>query len=806
MVQNAERSRYLEGDIRLSQQYAGLERQGLDLQQKQLDINQDMINFNKKMLVANTIIQGTQAAVSLTNAAVNLGKTIGDIHNQRADLKIQTGVMAYEEELYKAITDTDSGYDPYEYLKDENGNPIIGDDGRQKTRYVRYDGYKLVDGRTLGDLKNQVIESVGKEYWTDSGRERGMQIATNAFEKITLEELIKASHQAKIDQQNLYDQVLTNFKTLDDLEGGIDYINSVPGLTPKQREAEVLKYTREVNENRVKNETMAIVRTKGIDAAGSYLDGLVNAEGKPLFNEKEKSEILAGAQNVNVQEMAKAATAAKDMYTQSKNNEETIGDAYRAVKAEANRSENPDVRDAALKGPATQHRKDLSERYAHLLENDDPRQALRMLENWHGDYEDEEELYNSQREQLRGRIAQAEALEARRAGGSDKEITDAAVKGKLKELLTEVLAGRGGEFGSVYDFNRKFKSMLYDWAYESGVYGGSQEKFEAQFAGVLEQFWDFARETVAESPEALSAINMCKKYFDTLDGTRPDSTLFMGKKYEGVTGHTRGEVTSGLYDLIYAYDNRDPKRSGQVFLDGVRDMLGVISMETVKALGETGKSGDKTLIDVVKTLENPSIMHTDNLGRLVTMPGPVDDPEKVRREVQNAWNMLGGRIARLQGLDPEKLVAHPREDVLNYEKDAAPEFQYDGGDAWYRLKVEGEGKNEQLILESRNGVNGKWGSPTALDNKTEDKAAAKEYKEYEKDREAQDEADNREASRLAGLSGGGNPLPMPEGYRGRVDDKMTRQEFIKKYGVNKYREFLEDWYKARGRALPEGLR
>jgi hypothetical protein len=432
------------------------------------------------------------------------------------------------------------------------------------------------------------------------------------------------------------------------------------------------------------------------------------------------------------------------VYSEQKDNGAEIGDSWRAVKAEAYRSENPDVREAALKAAAPQHRKDLSERYARLTEEADPARAVRMMENWHSDYEDEEELYGSQMRQARAAEAlAAKASEAAAKKGGDKEIkdiTESAVKGKLKEFLADVLAGRSGKnIRNVYDFNRKFKSVLYEWAYDSGVYNGGQEKFEAQFAGVFEQFWDFGREAVAESPEALSAITMAKNYFDSLDGSKPDSALFMGKKYEGVTGHARGEVMSGLYDLIFTYDNSDPKRGGQNFLDGVREMLGVISGETVKSLGETNKTGDAALIGAVKALENPSIMHTDSQGRLVTMPGPAGDPEKVRREVQAAWNVIGQRIAQLQGLDPEKLVAKPREDVRGYEKDAAPEFQYDGGDSWYRLRVEGEGKNERLVLESRKGLNGEWGSPTVLNNKAEEQAADREFQQYQQERASREQ-------------------------------------------------------------------
>jgi len=160
-VSNAQRSQFLEGDIRLAQRYMGLERQSLNLQQQQID-------FNNRMLHMNMIIAGTQAAVGI-------GKAIGDLHDQKSTLAIQTGTTQYQQGVTEAIT---NGYNPYKIETGENG--------QQTRRYIGFDGYKMADGRTLGDLKQEIINNIGNNYWTGGGAERGMQIAANAFENIEL--------------------------------------------------------------------------------------------------------------------------------------------------------------------------------------------------------------------------------------------------------------------------------------------------------------------------------------------------------------------------------------------------------------------------------------------------------------------------------------------------------------------------------------------------------------------------------------------------------------------------------------------
>jgi hypothetical protein len=285
-VQDARKSQFLEGDIRMAQQYAALDRKGLDLQQKQLDINQDMINFNKKMLVAKTIIQRTQAAVSLTNAAVNLGGAIQNYHDQKSNLAIQTGTTQYQAGVTEAIT---NGYNPYATEKGENGETT--------RRYVGFDGYKMADGRTLGDLKQGVIDNVGKNYWTSSGADRGMQIATNAFENIELGAQKQMANEVMKNRQVLFDQQLTSaievFRQTGDRTQLNTVMDSATWMSEDQWNATNLAAERQANLLNINDTAMSIARSQDMGAVQTYLAEQIAAQN---INEEKNGEIFLNAQ------------------------------------------------------------------------------------------------------------------------------------------------------------------------------------------------------------------------------------------------------------------------------------------------------------------------------------------------------------------------------------------------------------------------------------------------------------------------------------------------------------------------------
>jgi hypothetical protein len=252
----------------MAQQYAGLERQSLNLQQRQIDLNRQMAQ--------------TSMLIGISSAAVGIGKAIGDYHDQKSNLAIQTGTTQYQAGVTEAIT---NGYDPYVNE--------IGEDGTVTRRYVGFDGYKTADGRTLGDLKQNVIDTVGKNYWTNGGANRGMQIATNAFENIELGAQRQLAGEVMKNRQEVFNQELTNaievFRQTGDATQLNTVIESATWMSADQKTATRLASERQANLANINDTAMSIAKTEGMDAVQVYLT-------KQNINEDQKAEISLAAQ------------------------------------------------------------------------------------------------------------------------------------------------------------------------------------------------------------------------------------------------------------------------------------------------------------------------------------------------------------------------------------------------------------------------------------------------------------------------------------------------------------------------------
>ena len=288
-MQNAQRAQFLEGDIRLAQQFTDLDKQVLNR-------NQEQIDFNKKMLTANNIINATQAAVGLTNAAVGISKAIGEYNDHKANLSIQTDATRYQAGVTEAIT---NGYDPYVVE--------TGKDGQLIRRYIGYDNYTLSDGTTLGDLKKQAIETVGNKYWTNSGAERGIQIATNAFENIELAAQRQTAEAVIRNRQDVFNQELTNAMNAYAQSGDRTQLNTVLNgasswMTPDERQSVELSVERQANFNRTRSEAISIARSRGHAEALSYVN---NARASGLIDDTNRETILGDiGQEISVSQRA----------------------------------------------------------------------------------------------------------------------------------------------------------------------------------------------------------------------------------------------------------------------------------------------------------------------------------------------------------------------------------------------------------------------------------------------------------------------------------------------------------------------
>ena len=413
------------------------------MQQQQLDINQDMINFNKKMWLANTIIQGTQAAVALTKAAVGLGQAIQGLHDQKTDMDVRAGTREYKFRMLEAIT---NGYLPY---KEEE---IVRYDGNGRTvekdsRYIGFDNYeyKLADGttRTLGQLKQDIIGSVGNNYWTNSGSERGMQIAASAFEDIELEGQMRILPVIQAQRAEVVNQELINFKNDRDLEGGIKYINGIDWMTADQKTARRLEFERGVKYETFNDEIMSTGRTEGMAAVDRRIE-----ESGDTYSELEKARFRANAQQSSNNASTAARTAANEAYTQMRNNGATIGDAARAASAYA--GNNPDAAEAQKREAQRLQRDSLVQEFEETrarfdsMSLDELKRFKSTLGNRRGDYQNQAELFTVHDDLVDAEIARREALMARisrESGPSAAEQADANMFA-MGEARNEWAAGK----------------------------------------------------------------------------------------------------------------------------------------------------------------------------------------------------------------------------------------------------------------------------------------------------------------------------------------------------------------------------
>jgi vacuolar-type H+-ATPase subunit H len=320
----------------------------VDLQQEQVNLQRDQIEFNKSMWLANTIINGTQAAVSLTKAAVGLGQTIGEYHDQQANLSIQTNATQYQAGVTEAIT---NGYDPYVVETGENGQQI--------RRYIGYDNYTLSDGTKLGELKQQAVQTVGNKYWTKSGADQGMQIATNAFENIELAAQRQTADAVIKNRQNVFSQELTNAINTYRQNGDATQLNTVidsaTWMSPDQKQATALEAERQARYGNVQQTALETAKTQGISETEKYLNGITD------LTAEDKSKILSEAQQANNQAVTASVEAAKEKYQQSIQGGSTIGNAYRA--AIAGQGDNPTVNETIKKAAQAAQFESLSDRF-----------------------------------------------------------------------------------------------------------------------------------------------------------------------------------------------------------------------------------------------------------------------------------------------------------------------------------------------------------------------------------------------------------------------------------------------------------
>ena len=233
-------------------------------------------------------------ALAATSAAVGIGKAIGDLHDQKADLVLQERNTRREQIITEAIQNR---HNPYEIQKDENGDVMYDDQGKPIQRLVGFGGYKLADGTTLADFDKKTVELAEGMYWTTGGKARGRQIAETAFEKMELNAQRQLAGSIFKEQEEVLNQQLANAIQTRDYEQGKMLINAAPGLSDNQREAKRLELRRSIEYEIIKDEAARIAVTEGTIKANEFLEEQVQ---KGNINKGQITDLSLAANRARV--------------------------------------------------------------------------------------------------------------------------------------------------------------------------------------------------------------------------------------------------------------------------------------------------------------------------------------------------------------------------------------------------------------------------------------------------------------------------------------------------------------------------
>jgi hypothetical protein len=261
-----------------------------------MDLQQDMVNFNKRMLIANTVINGVQAAVSLTSAAAGLGKAI----YERKAMQAQNAQRANIEYLGSSQIDAvNAGYVPYETFTDDNGEV--------RQRYVGFDSYTTRDGRTIGQIKEEIKQAYGKDggfFNTDyfgNMAFKELEIGLRENELRAQRALQQREHELNVQLRNDNMNKLVSRYALGeqhfDEEGNevpietvvMNELNRYP-MSPEEREVEARKWTEKVHYERTLYDAMNTVTQEGFDAAVREVDAMKESG---LIDDASRKKIIA---------------------------------------------------------------------------------------------------------------------------------------------------------------------------------------------------------------------------------------------------------------------------------------------------------------------------------------------------------------------------------------------------------------------------------------------------------------------------------------------------------------------------------
>jgi hypothetical protein len=520
----------------LQMQQVGLQERQVGLQQEQLGLQQRQLQWQREMLLTNTIIQGTKVALGMTQAAVELGQIIGDYHNQQANLHIQTAAARYQAGVTEAIT---NGFDPYRVDTLENGQKI--------RRYIGYDNYKLEDGTTLGQIKDEAVKTVGEKYWTQGGAERGMQIAANAFENIELAAQRQTADAVIKNRQEVFNQELTNAVAVSQTTGDFtpvqQVIDGAPWMTGDEKQAAWLEAKRAAQYGNIQNTAISIANTRGIGEAQKYLDEAVLEIGDkkiPLSGD-EKSEIFGEAQRTNNQGVEAARTDAAAAYTETQG---TIRQKYNA--AAGQNITNPDEREARRQTAQRKQFVDLEERFRREINGATLEQLEKLLPKYKeggaydADYYEQEPLQEQHYSEV-SRLIEGMKADASRAESSTGNTLKNSINDTLDTMMSEWRAPDSG-----YDGRDILRFMIDN---ERDISPDKKLKYEKELLGDPASSAEYTRlvsllesQRPDRNADALKKMDFAQKEYEI-------KKSLIDERLKGATGQRMREIINGIIEV-----------------------------------------------------------------------------------------------------------------------------------------------------------------------------------------------------------------------------------------------------------------
>ncbi|MDR2942448.1 MAG: hypothetical protein LBV17_07655 [Treponema sp.] len=231
----------------------------------------------------------TSMLIAATGAAVGIGKAIGDYHDQQSMLKIQSETKRYQRGVEEAIV---NGYTGYSKTK------VIGTDGNENEieRFIGFDDYVMKDGTKLGDIRKGVEDYINDTYWTSGGKERGQQIAENAFGDVLLGAQKQLGAKVVKEREDAFNQLRTDAREVYRRTGDNTQFEAVykgaTWLGEDREKALRLEDERLIKLANIKDTAVVVAETKGTIAAKAYLAKEVKEKN---INEDQEAEIYLAA-------------------------------------------------------------------------------------------------------------------------------------------------------------------------------------------------------------------------------------------------------------------------------------------------------------------------------------------------------------------------------------------------------------------------------------------------------------------------------------------------------------------------------